>query len=322
MDEARPEEAERWFQIARKLLEVRDFIGCKKFAERVMDADPLLDGIDQIVAAADVLLASQHRINDNMNCAAIAFQLVIDAWNFLSDPTKKGPFDQEIKNAIQLRLQTCQPKSLPEHPPSSTFWTICLRCYGAFEYEREHQGKLLACSNCQKPFQAAELPTKPPVVPGTDKYYCSWGLFPIGFPGAPVFDGVVIPEGAIRIPPNLASDTPHPSFSDGGNVKNGKKTLTRRKPGRKPKKHSVNKSNKQANPSPERKQSQLPENNDAGGDGSVSEVHHQNTPAAGDYEGRFDMNSSFAMDFDRTARVLGNLDNLSFLKDDDVTMMQ
>lgn len=327
MDGTRPEEAERWFQIAKKLLEVRDLIGCKKFAERAMDADPLLDGVDQIVAAADVLLASQRRINDNLNwysilqldpfsslddlelpcvkrayrrlalllnpqknnspSAALAFQLVMDAWNFLSDPSKKGPFDQEIKNAAQLRPQTCnkpQPKSLPEPPLSSTFWTICLRCYGAFEYEKEHRGKLMACSNCQKPFQAVELPTKPPVVPGTDKYYCSWGLFPIGFPGAPVFDGVGIPEGAICIPPNLTSDTPHSVPSGSGNARSGKKTVhkkanvreftpNRLRLGRKPKKISASKSKRQDNPSPAGEQSQLPGNKDDGGGGSVSGVH-------------------------------------------------
>ena len=36
---------------------------------------------------------------------------------------------------------------------------------------------------------ATEMPTPPPIVPGTDMYYCSWGFFPMGFPGGPAFAG-------------------------------------------------------------------------------------------------------------------------------------
>lgn len=31
----------------------------------------------------------------------------------------------------------------------------------------------------------------PPIVPGTDMYYCTWGFFPIGFPGCPGFADLV-----------------------------------------------------------------------------------------------------------------------------------
>jgi hypothetical protein len=31
----------------------------------------------------------------------------------------------------------------------------------------------------------------PPIVPGTDMYYCTWGFFPIGFPGCPGFESLV-----------------------------------------------------------------------------------------------------------------------------------
>ncbi|OAY86043.1 hypothetical protein ACMD2_18709 [Ananas comosus] len=55
-------EAERWLEIAGKLLFARDLVGSKRFAERALESDPLVDGADQILAVADVLLASQSRV--------------------------------------------------------------------------------------------------------------------------------------------------------------------------------------------------------------------------------------------------------------------
>ena len=52
-------QAERWLEIAEKLLAARDLVGCKRFAERAVEADPLLPGADELLAVADVLLASQ-----------------------------------------------------------------------------------------------------------------------------------------------------------------------------------------------------------------------------------------------------------------------
>ena len=36
------EQAERWLEIAEKLLAARDLVGCKRFAERAMESVPLL----------------------------------------------------------------------------------------------------------------------------------------------------------------------------------------------------------------------------------------------------------------------------------------
>lgn len=55
-------EAERWLEIAGRLLAARDLVGSKRFAERAMEADPMLEGVDSVLAVADVLLASQRRI--------------------------------------------------------------------------------------------------------------------------------------------------------------------------------------------------------------------------------------------------------------------
>uniref|UniRef100_A0A0D3H1D1 Uncharacterized protein n=1 Tax=Oryza barthii TaxID=65489 RepID=A0A0D3H1D1_9ORYZ len=54
-------------------------------------------------------------------------------------------------------------------------------------YTRSYEARTLLCPSCRKPFFAAAMATPPPIVPGTDMYYCSWGFFPMGFPGGPAF---------------------------------------------------------------------------------------------------------------------------------------
>jgi|UniRef100_A0A804PAQ8 hypothetical protein len=53
-------EPARWLEIARKLLVARDLVGCKRLAERAVEADPYLPGADELLTVADVLLASQR----------------------------------------------------------------------------------------------------------------------------------------------------------------------------------------------------------------------------------------------------------------------
>ncbi|XP_068643005.1 uncharacterized protein [Aristolochia californica] len=134
-------DAVRFLSIAEKLLIAQDLIGSKKFALQAIDADPLLDGVDQIVAVADVLLAAEKRVNNHYDWYAVlkldassgsavdldtikkkyrklalllhpdknknagadsAFKLVADAWSVLSDPTKRTLYDKERKIALRF----------------------------------------------------------------------------------------------------------------------------------------------------------------------------------------------------------------------------
>ncbi|XP_052164748.1 protein transport protein SEC31-like [Oryza glaberrima] len=70
---------------------------------------------------------------------------------------------------------------------AATFWTACPSCCNLHEYTRSYEARTLLCPSCRKPFFAAAMATPPPIVPGTDMYYCSWGFFPMGFPGGPAF---------------------------------------------------------------------------------------------------------------------------------------
>lgn len=75
--------------------------------------------------------------------------------------------------------------------PASTFWTLCKGCSHIHQYDRLYEARKLKCSSCHQPFVAEAMAEPPPIVPGTDMYYCTWGFFPIGFPGCPGFADLV-----------------------------------------------------------------------------------------------------------------------------------
>ncbi|KAK1263212.1 Chaperone protein dnaJ 49 [Acorus gramineus] len=208
-------EAERFLGIAEKLLMARDLVGCKTFAERSIESDPMMDGPDHLLAVADALLSAQDRVNNHVNWYSVlqvhpsdgpdsirrqyrrlslllhpdrnrfsgseqAFKLVSDAFSVLSDPSKRSLFDKEL----QISNHRTRRGGDRSQPSDSSFWTACPYCCNLYEYERGYQNRRLRCRNCRRGFHATEVPVLPPVVPGTEMYYCSWGFFPLGFPGA------------------------------------------------------------------------------------------------------------------------------------------
>lgn len=133
-------EAERLLGIAEKLLQSRDFNGSKEFAILAQENEPLLDGSDQILAVADVILAAEKLVNNNHDWYAIlqvdrrcedhdlikkqyrklalllhpdknrypfadqAFKLVAEAWAVLSDARRKMPYDHELNLFTKVDL--------------------------------------------------------------------------------------------------------------------------------------------------------------------------------------------------------------------------
>ncbi|KAJ0971519.1 hypothetical protein J5N97_019478 [Dioscorea zingiberensis] len=214
-------EAKRSLDMARRLLAQRDLAGCKSFAQMAIDSDPLVDSAaDHILATAEILLAAaSRRFNNKVDWYAVlglpprspsadvrrsyrrlslllrhdhcpsscndpaydALRLVSEAWDALSDPYKKSLFDSEFPVAASHH----QGQTNPPEPAATAFWTACPSCCHVHQYERDYIGLTLRCPSCQKAFQATELSSPPPVVPGTDMYYCSWGFFPLGFSGEP-----------------------------------------------------------------------------------------------------------------------------------------
>lgn len=58
---AKRREAERFMSIAEKLLTARDLEGCKQFVAQALSFDPRTTGADDLLAAADALLADKRR---------------------------------------------------------------------------------------------------------------------------------------------------------------------------------------------------------------------------------------------------------------------
>jgi hypothetical protein len=214
-------QAGRWLEIAEKLLSARDLVGCKRFAERALETEPLLPGADELLAVADVLLASQTTLPSGQpNPLAIlqlptgvspeqtavsrafrrlalilgpgnthpgremALRLVNDAYAVLSDPSRRPPPSVGFNTPGTGNSSQPAAAAAPADPPE--FWTVCPFCCYVHQYPRDLVGRALKCPNesCRRGFVATEIPTAPTVVPGTEMYYCAWGFFPLGFPNA------------------------------------------------------------------------------------------------------------------------------------------
>ncbi|KAL6656981.1 hypothetical protein ACP70R_004761 [Stipagrostis hirtigluma subsp. patula] len=210
-------EPARWLEIAGKLLAARDLVGCKRLTERALEADARLPGGNELLAVADVLLASQRQLpsgrpdpvavlllQPNPDPAAVkrSFRRLSQ---LISSPHNPHPaaatalsFVQEAFADLSVASDSATADNPPDPAPASgeasaaaaaaadAFWTACPYCCHVYQYERELVGRALRCQSagCRRAFVATEIPTAPPIVPGTDMYYCAWGFFPMGFPKA------------------------------------------------------------------------------------------------------------------------------------------
>lgn len=363
-------EAERALAISIKLLAARDLVGSKRFAEQALDADPKLsdDRSDQILAVADVLLASQRRVNNHLDWYALlqlphpppnpspndpnansnhyllkchyrrlslllhpdrnrlpgadaAFKLIGEAYSVLSDPTKRSLFDAELKISENLPSGSSGGEA-----DGSAFWTLCPSCCHVHQYARTYQNKMLRCQTCRRAFEAVELQTMPTIVPGTDMYYATWGFFPLGF-GSPNGSDwkpfvSVIPNGGAgggSGPYQNQRPQPHadgPGSGGGGGRgsgvsggRNKKKTARKKVMGGPPKRgaygHQANNYFGDVN-----------DNADGGEKGEEARGININEAAKGIGEEDIDM----IIDLDATDDMLGNLQNLPFLKDDGINI--
>ncbi|CAN6219534.1 unnamed protein product [Urochloa humidicola] len=212
-------EPARWLEIAGKLLAARDLVGCKRLAERAVEADPNLPGADELLAVADVLLASQRQLPSGRPDPVAVLQLQPGAdpaavkrsfsrlSRLVSAPRNPRPAADTALHLVQEAFADLS-KNASGSPPAAAstpasggatataaaaaaadadaFWTACPYCCHVYQYQRALVGRALRCQSagCRRAFEATEIPTVPPIVPGTDMYYCAWGFFPMGFPKA------------------------------------------------------------------------------------------------------------------------------------------
>ncbi|CAL5085667.1 unnamed protein product [Urochloa decumbens] len=206
----------RWLEIAEKLLAARDLVGCKRLAERAVEADPNLPGADELLAVADVLLASQRQLPSGRPdpVAVLLLQPGSDPAavkrsfsrlsQLVSAPRNPRPAADTALHLVQEAFADLSKNASSDTPPppvsapasggasaaaaadadADAFWTACPYCCHVYQYQRALVGRALRCQSagCRRAFVATEIPTVPPIVPGTDMYYCAWGFFPMGFP--------------------------------------------------------------------------------------------------------------------------------------------
>lgn len=234
--ECNRDEALRAKEIAEKKFMTKDISGARKFALKAQNLFPSLEGISQLIATLDVYLASEVKVHGEKDLYAImcvnasaddealkkqyrklalqlhpdknksvgaegAFQLISEAWNVLSDKTRRLLYDQKrnvkgfqqktskgnkgsnvlntpngfynFANSVTSKARTqkgtagaapAANRAPPQPSKPSTFWTSCNRCKMQYEYLRVYLNHNLLCPNCREPFLASEtgFPTSGP----------------------------------------------------------------------------------------------------------------------------------------------------------------
>ncbi|KAL5975354.1 hypothetical protein ACLOJK_019676 [Asimina triloba] len=141
MMECNRDEAFRAKEIAERKFTAKDIPAAKKFAQKALSLNPGLEGVSQMITTFDVYLASENKINGEVDWYAIlnvnanadddtvkkqyrklaltlhpdknksigaegAFKLLSEAWSVLSDKTRRSAYDQKRNNVkVQQKAQ-------------------------------------------------------------------------------------------------------------------------------------------------------------------------------------------------------------------------
>ncbi|CAN6470650.1 unnamed protein product [Victoria cruziana] len=234
--------------IAERKFSENDLLGAKEYALKAQKLNPELEGISQLLTVLDVHIAAGMEINGVRDFYSIlqldpwakkgtvkkqyrrlavilqpdknrsfgadgAFKYVLEAWNVLSDRSRRTQYDQKINlqsSAVSHRkdsqsssnasasilatshvaadgtasgeshAQTSQvayagpPQSSSHHQLKSlTFWTECTSCRMQYEYLRIYLNYRLICRNCRSCFLAIEIAVVP--VNGSEATF-NWSL--------------------------------------------------------------------------------------------------------------------------------------------------
>ncbi|GAB2297710.1 hypothetical protein Dimus_031797 [Dionaea muscipula] len=233
--ECNRDEAIRSKEIAERKFLANDIKSAKKFALKAQGLFPGLEGIGQMLATLEVHLSvvegngeadwysvlgitsladddtmrKQYRklalmLHPDKNKsvgAEGAFKLISEAWNLLSDKTRRSAYDQR-RNGMSLQQKSTPPCKGPSPPAANgfynfakttastskatddrfrtnntsdsssapksnrrTFWTACLKCRMQYEYLLKFLNHNLICPNCHEAFIAKV--TAPPTHMGS-----------------------------------------------------------------------------------------------------------------------------------------------------------
>ncbi|XP_076890008.1 uncharacterized protein LOC143540946 [Bidens hawaiensis] len=149
--ECNKEEAIRAKTIAEKKLEDKDFTGAKKFTLKSQTLYPGLDGISQMLTTVNVYIAHEKKINGESDWYAVldvkpsdddetirkqyrkmvlmlhpdknklvgadgAFKILSEAWNLLSDKSKRSAYNQRTRIPQKVSFQSALSSSVSVSP--------------------------------------------------------------------------------------------------------------------------------------------------------------------------------------------------------------
>ncbi|KAK1421488.1 hypothetical protein QVD17_23847 [Tagetes erecta] len=204
--------------LSEQFLRRRHFHECRKYAQQAHQLNPNFPGVSQILAVADVLLASNHQsvktltgtIRDwykimQINRYSHDFNLItnryINLYAVLNPVNNNLPFADEafeivcdawyvLSNRVRKReFDQFLKKHLNDNDVDdddddelSSFWTVCPYCYCLYEFPRVYLELCLKCPNekCFKAFTCVEIDRPPVEVLKEGKYLCS-GFVLLGF---------------------------------------------------------------------------------------------------------------------------------------------
>jgi hypothetical protein len=152
--------AERWMGVAEKLLTARDVEGCKQFVSQALDDDPRAPGADDLLAAADALLAAQRRRLPSG---------IPDPYAVLGlDSALPASRDPDAVHASYRRLSFLLNRSHPDRPCSLAFADAARLVADAWAFLSDPLRKaaldsdLAAAANAAAVAAAARAPTPSP----------------------------------------------------------------------------------------------------------------------------------------------------------------
>ncbi|KAK4788924.1 hypothetical protein SAY86_020243 [Trapa natans] len=206
--ECNRDDALRAKEIAERKFMERDYAGARRFVLKAQNLFPALDGLSDMQSTLDVYISAENKICGEADWYGIlgvnlwdddeavrkqyrklaltlhpdknkspgaegAFKLVLEAWNLLSDKSKRIAYNQKrssrvvqqssngfypnkmTKKSDTKRVNVSSAPSQP-HKKNDTFWTICNQCKTHYEYLRVYLNHTLLCPNCKQAFYAAE----------------------------------------------------------------------------------------------------------------------------------------------------------------------
>ncbi|KMT09263.1 hypothetical protein BVRB_6g133630 [Beta vulgaris subsp. vulgaris] len=159
---------------ASQLLAISNILSSPTNFYSILQIDTFSNDITLIHTQFKHLLSILDPIKDKSSLVKEAVNLVWEAYDCLSDPTKKTQFDSQFSG---------EKGGFNEVEKMGSFWTFCPYCFYMYEYSRVYEGCCLRCQNqiCRRAFHGVALNSLPKMELEKGVYFGCFGYFPLGF---------------------------------------------------------------------------------------------------------------------------------------------